>query len=565
MRKILFAIFILAAAGLTFTAGMQYGKDQTASSGVKQERQILYYIDPMTPGFRSDEPGIAPCGMPLEPVYAETGDRHMPASGASSQSAGAVRINSARQQLIGVQVGPVSAEPMIYTLRLYGKVVPEESKIYSLNTSTDSWVQKLSDFTTGSLVKKDQILAEVLDPDFYTAQVTYLVSLKNLDRYRDKLGDKVRLRQIDLADNQMRVAIQDIQDFGISDAQIEELTNTGKAESLLQVRSPVDGVILKRNVSLHKWIKAGDEFYQIADIGKVWVYADVYEEEATRLRPGMAVKVKHPKTGMNFDAKISEVLPLFDPLANTLKVRLEVDNPRYDLRPDMFVDVEIPIAMPPSVHVPADAVIDSGMMKVVYVDTGNSTFEPRRVETGWRLGRQIEITDGLAAGEKIVVSGNFLIDSESRMKLAAAGIHGPRSIDPVCGMNVDEETAEMSERKATYAEKTYYFCRVQCKKTFEKEPEKYIRKRDMDSRGDNHAALNMKNQSWLDMLKTGQNDQGIGNGGVEPGKPADVPEGALELSATASAPASPAEPPGMADAKLTLSVPDDRENHPTND
>lgn len=565
MKKTFFVIFILAAAGLTFIAGMQYGKDQPQLSATKQERQILYYIDPMTPGFRSDKPGIAPCGMPLEPVYAETGDQHMTASGTSSRNEGAVRINSARQQLIGVEVGPVSSNSMTYTLRLYGKVVPEESKIYNLNTSTDSWVQKLSDLTTGSLVKKDQILAEVLDPDFYTAQVTYLVSLKNLDRYRDKLGDKVRLRQIDLADNQMRVAIQDIQDFGISDAQIEELTKTGKAESLLQVRSPIDGVILRRSLSLNQWVKAGDDFYQIADIGKVWVYADVYEEEATHLRPGMAVKVKHPKTGMQFDATVSEVLPLFDPLANTLKVRLEVDNPRYDLRPDMFVDVEIPVTMPPSIHVPADAVIDSGMMKVVYVEVGDSTFEPRRVETGWRLGRQIEITDGLAAGDKIVVSGNFLIDSESRMKLAAAGIHGPTSIDPVCGMNVDEETAGMSGRKTTYAGMNFYFCRKQCKESFEQEPQKYIHTKDTDSRGEYGTTLDMKNQSWLDMLKGETKKEDSRNKGTGPATPASVPDEAVELSAVDSAAAGTTELPGMAEAKLTLSVPDNQENLQSND
>ena len=109
-------------------------------------------------------------------------------------------------------------------------------------------------------------------------------------------------------------------------------------------------------------------------------------------------------------------------MAKTLKVRLDVDNTHYDLRPDMFVDVEIPITMPPSLHLPADAVIDSGTRTIVYVDTGNGIFEPRRVETGWRLGRRIEITDGLMPGEKILISGNFLIDSESRMKTAAAGI-----------------------------------------------------------------------------------------------------------------------------------------------
>ena len=131
--------------------------------------------------------------------------------------------------------------------------------------------------------------------------------------------------------------------------------------------------------------------------------------------------------------------------------------------------------------------------------TGNSTFEPRRVETGWRLGRRIEITGGLMPGERVVVAGNFLIDSESRMKTAAAGMHGPTSKDPVCGMYVDEEAAKMAGNTGAHADKTYYFCKTQCKEAFAKEPEKYVRKLEGD-KGAEHAATKIQDQSWLEML-----------------------------------------------------------------
>ena len=121
---------------------------------------------------------------------------------------------------------------------------------------------------------------------------------------------------------------------------------------------------------------------------------------------------------------VSKVLPQFDPVSRTLKVRLELDNPGYVLRPDMFVDVEFPVTLPPALTVPSDAVLDSGLKKTVFVDRGNGFFEPRQVETGWRFGDRVEITKGLMAGEQIVISGNFLIDSESRMKMAAAGMYG---------------------------------------------------------------------------------------------------------------------------------------------
>lgn len=522
MKKVSISIICLAIALFSFLAGGWLAKDRINSPNSQAERQILYYTDPMNPGFRSEEPGVAPCGMPLEPVYAEANDDHGEIDlGVPPPSPGAVKINPVRQQLIGLHVKQIDLEPMNYTLRLYGKIVPDETKIYRINASTDSWVRALSDVITGSIVRKDQILAEVLAPAFYNAQVTYLVALNNIDRIKQQLGKEVRHQQIELADNQIRVAVQALQNLGITDAQVEELANTRKAQPLLQVRAPSNGVVLNRNLTLYQWFKAGEEFYSIADIGKVWVYADVYENEAKYIRPGMEVQIRHAQLGKTFAAKVSSVLPLFDPVTKTLKVQLEVANPRYDLRPDMFVDVEIPITMPPSLHISADAVIDSGTRNIVYVDIGNSTFEPRTVETGWRLGRQIEITDGLMPGEKVIVSGNFLVDSESRMKTAAAGIYGAMSKDPVCGMYVDEGNAKVAGRIATHGKKTYYFCMDKCKSAFEKEPGKYIQKQNIEEindRHEDHVAMKADEESWIDMLEPSTNGHSIQFGDIDQGK-----------------------------------------------
>ena len=173
---------------------------------------------------------------------------------------------------------------------------------------------------------------------------------------------------------------------------------------------------------------------------------------------------------------MSEILPEFDPATLTLKVRLEMDNPGFTLRPGMFVDVEFPINLPPTVNVPVDAIMDSGLKQTVFVDRGNGYFEPRRVKTGWRLGDRVEIVEGLEPGERIVVSGNFLIDSESRMKLAAAGLFGEVTKDPVCGLNVDESKAKAAGFQNTFENQTYYFCSEACKQHFEKNPERYAGK-----------------------------------------------------------------------------------------
>jgi YHS domain-containing protein len=204
--------------------------------------------------------------------------------------------------------------------------------------------------------------------------------------------------------------------------------------------------------------------------------ADLFENESGYLRPGKSVKVSLPRGGMTFQAKVSDVLPQFDPVTRTLKVRLEAANPGYVLKPDMFVDVEFPVSLPPVIAVPADAVLDSGIKKTVFVDQGNGFFEPREVETGRRIGNRIEIVKGLKPGERIAVSGNFLIDSESRLELAATGMVSTLSKDPVCGEDVSVNKAEKVGRKSSYLGKTYYFSSDECKSRFDKNPLNYTEK-----------------------------------------------------------------------------------------
>jgi RND family efflux transporter MFP subunit len=470
-------IAVLSVAVLSFWAGGRYANEKAVGT--------IPQVEPVSAGAIRGQDNFA---VPPSP--------------------GAVKINPDRQQLIGVRLAAVEKKPVTYTLRLYGRVVPDETTVYRVNASTDCWIRELSDVTTGRIVGKDRVLAEALAPAYYNAQLTYVLALDNVDRIRRQLGGEIRHQQTDLADNQIRMAVQSMQNLGITDAQIEELAKTRKARPYLQVRSPVKGVVLSRNITLNQWFKAGDEFYRIADIGKIWVYADVYEDEAVHMRPGMAVEVKHARMGKTFRAIVGEVLPLFDPAARTLKVRVDIDNPQYDLRPDMFVDVEIPITMPPSLNVPADALIDSGTRTIAYVDASNGMFEPRRVRTGWRLGRRIEITGGLTPGEKVVVSGNFLIDSESRMEIAAFGSSLKMSDDPVCGRFVDRDEAESFERTSAYANKKFYFCSDRCKKEFEKEPGKYVPIEEKDRKKSDRAVMTGGGgRTWADLLTPSKSSQ----------------------------------------------------------
>jgi RND family efflux transporter MFP subunit len=167
------------------------------------------------------------------------------------------------------------------------------------------------------------------------------------------------------------------------------------------------------------------ELYTVVDLSKVWIMADVFEYEAPMVQVGQPAKVSLAyNRGKSLSARVNYVQPQVDPMTRTLKIRLEADNPDLLLKPDMYVDVEFSVAMPQRVTVPAEAVLDSGLKKTVFVDRGNGFIEPRQVETGERVGDRIEIRQGLRAGERILTSGNFLIDSESQLKSAASGMAG---------------------------------------------------------------------------------------------------------------------------------------------
>jgi YHS domain-containing protein len=190
------------------------------------------------------------------------------------------------------------------------------------------------------------------------------------------------------------------------------------------------------------------------------------------------MKARVTLAGQNkeFHAMVTKVLPQLDPISRTLKVRLELDNPGHVLRPDMYVNVELPVIRPPALTVSADAILESGLSKTVFVDRGNGFFEPREVETGWRHGSRVEIIKGLEPGEKIAISGNFLIDSESRLQLAASGMQPLLVKDPVCGQEISPRKAEKAGLKAGHGGKIYYFHSGECREKFKENPERYAEK-----------------------------------------------------------------------------------------
>ncbi len=460
-------VLVLAAA---FLGGAWYGSRQTGQAGVKS-RRILHYVDPMNPAHTSPTPELAPCGMKMEPVYAdEEGQALAPADLAP----GSVKVKPEKQQLIGVRVAAVAKAPYTHTLRALGRVALDETRVYKLNSFVEGWILKTFDHGTGSLTMKDEPVATFYSRDYLTAQQSYLYTLSSLDRIQS--GHQVITNQVALTSVQLRAAAENLENLGMSKKQIKEMARTRRVTQDIELVAPVTSFVLARNISPGQKISRGDELYKLADLSHVWIQADVYENEARYMRPGLKVRATLPNQNRTFWATVSESLPIFDPVSRTMRVRLEADNPEYDLRPDMFVDLEIPVNLAPALTVPVDAILDSGLKKTVFVDRGNGYFEPRRVETGWRFDDRAEIVQGLTPGEKIVISGNFLIDSESRMRLAAAGMYGEVVKDPVCGLKVDQSKAKAAGFLRTYQHQPYYFCSEACKDHFEKNPQRYAEK-----------------------------------------------------------------------------------------
>jgi membrane fusion protein, copper/silver efflux system len=361
-------------------------------------------------------------------------------------------------------------------IRTLGRVAPDEKRVYRLVAGTDGWIRETYNNDTGTLVKKDERLASFYNPLFRTTQYNYLSVLGSPPGDRYDTGRRQALAPSQLATLDIKTYVDALESLGMSEQQMKELASTREVADKVFIVAPATGFLLARNVSPGQQFEKGFEFYRLANLDRVWVLADLFPIEiAGDPKPGTKARVSLPDQKKEFQATVAKVLPQFDANSRTLKVRLELDNPGFVLRPDMFVDVEFPVTLPPALTVPVDAILDSGLRKTVFVDRGNGFFEPREVETGWRLGNRIEITKGLEEGERIVVSGNFLIDSESRLEMAAMGMQGTLSKDPVSGLDVSINKATKAGRKSIYKGMTHYFASDESKAQFEKEPGRYVK------------------------------------------------------------------------------------------
>jgi Cu(I)/Ag(I) efflux system membrane fusion protein len=421
IRRVSLAIAVVAAIAASYGLGHHNSHPQSSSKAV---RHVLYYVDPMHPSYKSDKPGIAPdCGMRLEPVFADQLANVSASSPLDQLPSGTVRIDSAAQKLLGIRLASVQKTGATRNVRVVGRVVPEDTRVYRINSGADGFIQETHNDSVGTRVKKDQTLATYYSPEFLSVASGFLAAT---ERVPGSVGtDGNRTIPYPGAVSKQGVSSLSgysdrLRNLGMSEVQIQLIATSRKLPENIDVVAPTDGFILLRNVSAGQHFDHNMEFYRIADLRRVWVVAEVDENEASYLRPGDLGKITLSGAGRQLQARISDSLPQSEAGGGSVKFRLEVENPKFTLRPEMLVDVELPIRLPPAVTVPLDALVDSGAHARVYVEREEGVFEPREVETGWRFGERVEILRGVEPGERVVAAATFLVDSESRLKTPTA-------------------------------------------------------------------------------------------------------------------------------------------------
>jgi Cu(I)/Ag(I) efflux system membrane fusion protein len=396
--------------------GMDHSQHQmeSAATAPSGERKVLYWYDPMHPAYKSDKPGIAPdCGMKLVPRYADE------VEAMKGMAAGTVMLTPEKQQLIGVRTTEVRRRRLDRTLRTSGRIEADETKIARIHVKIAGWVEKVYVDYEGKLVKKGQPLFTVYSPELVSTQQEYLIARRG-ETY---LSESPYREAAEGAKTLLRASRDRLRLWDISDDQIQKLDETGQVSRTMTLYSPIDGFVMHRNLYEQTHITPEMQLYEIADLSTIWVYADIYEYEIPYVHLGQAATMKlsyFPER--TYVGHISYVYPTVDPKTRTAKVRLEFPNPNFDLKPDMYADVQLKIDYGVQTLVPGEAVLDSGVRQMVFVAKPGGYFEPRQVKVGPRLDDQYVILSGLKSGETIVSSGNFLIDSESRLSSATGGM-----------------------------------------------------------------------------------------------------------------------------------------------
>jgi RND family efflux transporter MFP subunit len=405
----------LLAVGVWF---MRKPAGKPAAPGGAPVQEITYTC-PMHPQITKQGPGDCPiCGMNLVPVEpgATTTAGEKPASGLPGQAA--IEIDPRRQQLIGVVTMPVTRRKLDRVVRTVGDVTIDESRTYEVHTKVDGWVERLYTNQTGKIVRKGQPMLTIYSPDLVSTQQEYLVALRSRKRLADSPFAEVKRS----GDSLVSATRDRLRLWDIPESEVRRLEQTGEVKKTLTIYAPASGYIMEKMVTEGTMVTPAMTLLKLADLSRIWVEAAVYEYELPTVSVGQRAKLTltaHP--GAVFWGRVNYVYPTVGSMTRAVKARIEFPNPGLRLKPGMYGDVEILVPTADQLAIPEQALMDTGVRRLVFVKQGEGVFVPREVTVGPRAAGYYPALSGLQEGELVVSSPNFLLDSESKLRAAAEG------------------------------------------------------------------------------------------------------------------------------------------------
>lgn len=410
----LFALIVGGAGGYWFAsrnamsnASMDMPGPESAAT---EEREPLFYRNPMNAEVTSPVPAKDSMGMDYIPVYAD--------SVAASGPAGTVSIDPVTVQNIGVRTARAVRRTLSNPVHALGRVDYDEQRITRLHPRTQGWIEELYVETTGEQITENHMLLSIYAPQLVSTQQEYLLALRNLETLQSSSFPDVRQG----AQMLVETALERLRLLGVPAHQIEEFTSTREVSEQLHIHSPAEGIVTMVGAREGQYVTPQTELYTIADLTQVWVLVDIYEDDLPWVRVGdEASMTVAAAPGAIFEGQLTYIYPYAEAQTRTVKARLEFDNTEFTLKPDMFADVTIASSPQQDViAIPSEAIIRSGLREQVFVVRDPGRFEPREVTIGVSSEGWTEIREGIEVGEEIVASAQFLIDSESSLREAAA-------------------------------------------------------------------------------------------------------------------------------------------------
>jgi len=400
-----------------------------ADEDKQKEKEVLFYRNPMNPAITSPVFTKDEMGMDYIPVYADGGS-------GNDEPAGTVTIDPVVVNNIGVRTAIAEKKSISRTINSLGHVDFNEEYLTRLHPKTDGWIGTLRVDETGTSVGKNTILLSIYSPDLVAAQREYLVALKNWESVKLKSNEKIKLS----TQNLLKSALERLELFDVPNHQIEELQKTRKIQKYLHIHSPFKGTVMNIGAREGQYVSPKDELYLIADLKKIWVHVDIYEDDMPWVKKGDEVEMQvRAAPGRLFKGKVRFIYPYLEGKTRTVRIRLEFDNTDLILKPGMFANVQIKSDKQlDAIVIPSEAIVRSGNREQVFIQREPGKYEPREVVLGLSSKGFTQIREGIEAGDQVVTSAVFLIDSESKLREATAKMMEVSSMEIESDMDMSD-------------------------------------------------------------------------------------------------------------------------------